>query len=121
MPKHKANKPSDTTASDDTQRVETAVSGRISLSDSLSLLSNHQEDEMAKSETFQLPGVSEAQLEACRVRIKTRITQAIRESDYFANPGALSGYLSDLRALDYIEPEVSLDDIRAKVLKDVAA
>lgn len=102
MPKHKANKQSDTTASDDTQRVETAVSGRNSLAGT-------NEDEMAKSETFQLPGVSETQIEACRVRIKTRITQAIRESDYFANPGALAGYLSDLRALDYIEPEAAKD------------
>jgi hypothetical protein len=48
--------------------------------------------------------VTAQQIEATRSRLRQRIAQAIRESDYHAEPGALAGYLSDLRALDHIAP-----------------
>jgi hypothetical protein len=51
-----------------------------------------------------LIAVSAEQIEAAKARIRQRIAQAIREADYHADPGAMAGYLSDLRALDHIAP-----------------
>jgi hypothetical protein len=51
-----------------------------------------------------LIAVSAEQIEAAKLRLHQRIAQAIRETDYHAEPGALAGYLSDLRALDHIAP-----------------
>jgi hypothetical protein len=48
--------------------------------------------------------VTAQQIEAAKNRLRQRIAQAIREADYHAEPGALAGYLSDLRALDHVSP-----------------
>lgn len=48
--------------------------------------------------------VRPADIANCRAWVINRIAQAIREADCHPVPGAVAGFLSDLRALEFIKP-----------------